>query len=257
MFILYLAQNHPLTAFSLLGLAQTRSYQLHIASIHGDNPYFAAFIALKPSGHTYFIAVIYRSCGGDLRYWFVNLRHYLLLFFISVNSRFTTAQIYAWFLWFTSLAYKKINLYLCKAKGKGRFCDFSAALWEAGAFFQTPLAPIPRQGRWHRDNIKTILSCHKHKNDRTLMPLFVRQRQRPSETPQSCLWLLLLSQTPTREARPLLPPDGNSAPPYTYYIYSSRALSSYTQQTAYCIHIAKRKRLASKHTSPQSNKTKS
>ena len=64
----YLAQNHLLTAFSLLGLVQVRSYQLHIASMHGYNPYFAAFIALKPSEHTYFIAVIYRSCGGDLRY---------------------------------------------------------------------------------------------------------------------------------------------------------------------------------------------
>ena len=122
--------------------------------MHRDNPYFAAFIALKPSEYTYFIAVIYRSCGGDLRYWFMNLRLYLFLLFISVNSRLAATWIYAWFLWFTSFAYKKIYLYLCKANEEGRFCDFSAAPREAGAFFQTPLAPIPRQGRWHRKNIK-------------------------------------------------------------------------------------------------------
>lgn len=122
--------------------------------MHGDNPYFAAFIALKPSEHTYFIAVIYRVRCGDLRYWFMNLRLYLFLLFISVNSRLVAAWIYAWFLWFTSFAYKKIYLYLCKANEEGRFCDFSAAPWETGAFFQTPLAPIPRQGRWCGNNIK-------------------------------------------------------------------------------------------------------
>lgn len=65
-FTSYLTQTHLLTTFSLLGLAQIRPYQLHIASMHGDNPYFAAFIALKPSEHTYFIAVIYRVRCGDL-----------------------------------------------------------------------------------------------------------------------------------------------------------------------------------------------
>lgn len=51
--------------------------------------------------------------------------------------------------------------------------------------------------------------------------------------------------------------ENDSAPPYTYYIYSGRALSAHTQQTAYCIHIAKRKCLASKQTCLQANKTKS
>lgn len=41
--------------------------------LYGDNPYFTAFIALKPSEQVYFIEAIYRACYGDLWYWFMNL----------------------------------------------------------------------------------------------------------------------------------------------------------------------------------------
>ena len=51
--------------------------------------------------------------------------------------------------------------------------------------------------------------------------------------------------------------ENDSAPPNTYYKKSGRALSAHTQQTAYCIHIAKRKCIASKQTCLQANKTKS
>ena len=64
----YLAQNQPLVTFYLLDLAQDCPRRLHIASLYGDNPYFTAFIALKPSEHVYFIEAIYRVRCGDLRY---------------------------------------------------------------------------------------------------------------------------------------------------------------------------------------------
>ena len=66
-FARYLAQNQLLFTFYLLGLAQDCPRQLHIASLYGDNPYFTAIIALKPSEQVYFIEAIYRACYGDLR----------------------------------------------------------------------------------------------------------------------------------------------------------------------------------------------
>ena len=72
-FTCYLVQNQPLFTFYLLGLAQDCPWRLHIAPLYGDNPYFTAFIALKPSEHVYFIEAIYRVCCGDLWYWFMNL----------------------------------------------------------------------------------------------------------------------------------------------------------------------------------------
>ena len=65
-FARYLAQNQLLFTFYLLDLAQDCPRRLHIASLYGDNPYFTAFIALKPSRHVYFIEAIYRACYGDL-----------------------------------------------------------------------------------------------------------------------------------------------------------------------------------------------
>ena len=65
-FTLYLAQNQLLVSFYLLDLALDCPWQLHIAPLYGDNPYFTAFIALKPSEHVYFIEAIYRACYGDL-----------------------------------------------------------------------------------------------------------------------------------------------------------------------------------------------
>ena len=67
-FTLYLAQNQLLVTFYLLDLAQDCPRRLHIAPLYGDNPYFTAFIALKPSEHVYFIEAIYRVRCGDLRY---------------------------------------------------------------------------------------------------------------------------------------------------------------------------------------------
>lgn len=67
-FTCYLAQNQLLVTFYLLGLAQDCPRRLHIAPLYGDNPYFTAFIALKPSEHVYFIEAIYRVRCGDLRY---------------------------------------------------------------------------------------------------------------------------------------------------------------------------------------------
>lgn len=66
-FTLYLAQNQLLVSFYLLDLALDCPWQLHIAPLYGDNPYFTAFIALKPSEHVYFIEAIYRACYDDLR----------------------------------------------------------------------------------------------------------------------------------------------------------------------------------------------
>ena len=66
-FARYLAQNQLLFTFYLLGLAQDCPRQLHIASLYGDNPYFTAIIALKPSEQVYFIEAIYRAYYGDLR----------------------------------------------------------------------------------------------------------------------------------------------------------------------------------------------
>ena len=66
-FARYLIQNQLLFTFYLLDLAQDCPRRLHIASLYGDNPYFTAFIALKPSEHVYFIEAIYRACYGDLR----------------------------------------------------------------------------------------------------------------------------------------------------------------------------------------------
>ena len=65
-FMLYLAQNQLLISIYLLDLAQDCPRRLHIAPLCGDNPYFTAFIALKPSEHVYFIEAIYRICYGDL-----------------------------------------------------------------------------------------------------------------------------------------------------------------------------------------------
>ena len=65
-FMLYLAQNQILVTFYLFDLAQDCPRRLHIAHLYGDNPYFTAFIALKPSEHVYFIEAIYRACYGDL-----------------------------------------------------------------------------------------------------------------------------------------------------------------------------------------------
>lgn len=67
-FARYLAQNQLLVAFYLLDLAQDCPRRLHIAPLYGDNQYFTAFIALKPSEHVYFIEAIYRVRCGDLRY---------------------------------------------------------------------------------------------------------------------------------------------------------------------------------------------
>ena len=66
-FTRYLVQNQLLFSFYLLGLAQDCPRRLHIAPLHGDNPYFTAFIVLKPSEHVYFIEAIYRAYYGDLR----------------------------------------------------------------------------------------------------------------------------------------------------------------------------------------------
>ena len=66
-FTLYLAQNQLLISFYLLDLALDCPWRLHIAPLYGDNPYFTAFIALKPSEQVYFIEAIYRACYGDLR----------------------------------------------------------------------------------------------------------------------------------------------------------------------------------------------
>ena len=66
LFTLYLAQNQLLVTFYLLDLAQDCPLRLHSAPLCGDNPYFTAFIALKPSEHVYFIEAIYRDCYGDL-----------------------------------------------------------------------------------------------------------------------------------------------------------------------------------------------
>lgn len=66
-FARYLAQNQLLFTFYLLDLAQDCPQRLHIAHLYGDNPYFTAFIALKPSEQVYFIEAIYRACYGDLR----------------------------------------------------------------------------------------------------------------------------------------------------------------------------------------------
>ena len=66
-FARYLTQNQLLVTFYLLDLAQDCPRRLHIASLYGDNPYFTAFIALKPSRHVYFIEAIYRAYYGDLR----------------------------------------------------------------------------------------------------------------------------------------------------------------------------------------------
>ena len=66
-FARYLAQNQLLFTFYLLDLAQDCPRRLHIASLYRDNPYFTAFIALKPSEQVYFIEAIYRACYGDLR----------------------------------------------------------------------------------------------------------------------------------------------------------------------------------------------
>ena len=66
-FARYLAQNQLLFTFYLLDLAQDCPRRLHIAPLYGDNPYFTAFIALKPSEQVYFIEAIYRACYGDLR----------------------------------------------------------------------------------------------------------------------------------------------------------------------------------------------
>ena len=65
-FTRYLVQNQLLFTFYLLGLAQDCPWRLHIAPLYGDNPYFTAFIALKPSEQVYFIEAIYRACYGDL-----------------------------------------------------------------------------------------------------------------------------------------------------------------------------------------------
>ena len=65
-FALYLAQNQLLISLCLLDLAQDCPRRLHIAPLYGDNLYFTAFIALKPSRHVYFIEAIYRACYGDL-----------------------------------------------------------------------------------------------------------------------------------------------------------------------------------------------
>ena len=65
-FTRYLVQNQLLFTFYLLGLAQDCPWRLHIAPLYGDNPYFTAFIALKPSEHVYFIEAIYRALYGDL-----------------------------------------------------------------------------------------------------------------------------------------------------------------------------------------------
>ena len=65
-FARYLAQNQLLFTFYLLDLAQDCPRRLHIAPLYGDNPYFTAFIALKPSEHVYFIEAIYRVRYGDL-----------------------------------------------------------------------------------------------------------------------------------------------------------------------------------------------
>ncbi len=64
--MLYLAQNQLLISFYLLELAQDCPRRLHIAPLYGDNPYFTAFIALKPSEHDYLVEAIYRVCCGDL-----------------------------------------------------------------------------------------------------------------------------------------------------------------------------------------------
>ena len=53
-FARYLAQNQLLFTFYLLDLAQDCPRRLHIAPLYGDNPYFTAFIALKPSEHVLF-----------------------------------------------------------------------------------------------------------------------------------------------------------------------------------------------------------
>ena len=66
-FARYLAQNQLLFTFYLLDLAQDCPRRLHIAPLYGDNPYFTAFIALKPSEQVYFIEAIYKVCCGDLR----------------------------------------------------------------------------------------------------------------------------------------------------------------------------------------------
>ena len=65
-FAIYLAQNQLLISLYLSDLAQDCPRRLHIAPLYGDNPYFTAFIALKPSGCVYFIEAIYRVCCGDL-----------------------------------------------------------------------------------------------------------------------------------------------------------------------------------------------
>ena len=144
--------------FYLLDLAQDDPRRLHIAPLYGDNPYFTAFIALNPSEHVCFIEAIYRTCYGDLWYWFMNLYLYPLLLFIFINLLLLILWIYAWFLWFTFFAYKKINLYLCKANEEGRFCGFSKCTWEAGAFFSSALRSQFSLGTLaqepYRDNIK-------------------------------------------------------------------------------------------------------
>lgn len=87
-FARYLAQNQLLFTFYLLDLAQDCPRRLHIAPLYGDNPYFTAFIALKPSEHVYFIEAIYRVRYGDLWYWFMNLYLCLYLLFTFINSLF-------------------------------------------------------------------------------------------------------------------------------------------------------------------------
>ena len=84
-FARYLAQNQLLFTFYLLDLAQDCLRRLHIAHLYGDNQYFTAFIALKPSEQVYFIEAIYRACYGDLRCWFINSHLCSRFLFILVN----------------------------------------------------------------------------------------------------------------------------------------------------------------------------
>ena len=87
-FARYLAQNQLLFTFYLLDLAQDCPRRLHIAPLYGDNPYFTAFIALKPSEQVYFIEAIYRACYDDLRCWFINSHLCSRFLFILVNLLF-------------------------------------------------------------------------------------------------------------------------------------------------------------------------
>ena len=137
------------------------------------------------------------------------------LLFIFINSLFLILWIHAWFLWFTFFAYKKINLYLCKANEEGRFCGFSKCTWEAGAFFSSAPRSQFSLGRLaqgqYRDNIKAG-SIKFHFLEWPRLPVTIQRR----------LILLRLPQSPMRKPafRPFLK---TTAPHPIHIIYIAAA----------------------------------